>query len=80
MQLAWFVRRLGHLLLLGLAGFGGGCDPKSSDSINQGNDTQIRESKKQTHRQVKEDAQKTREDLKTQSTQKRAAHRGPAGS
>jgi hypothetical protein len=77
MQLARFVRTLGHLLVLGLAGFGGGCGPQSSAPISQEEGSQIKESKKQAHKQVTEDAQR---DLRTQTTQRRAAqHRGPGG-
>jgi hypothetical protein len=76
MQLAPFVRTLGLLLVLGLASFGGGCGPGTSAPTSQEEATQIKETKKKAHRQVKEDAER---DLKTQATQRRSAHRGPGG-
>ena len=77
MRLARFVRTFGLLLVLGMAGFGSGCGQGSSTPISREEDTQIRESKKQVHRQGRGDARKAQEDLKTQSTQKRAAQRAP---
>jgi hypothetical protein len=71
MQRARFVRTLGLLLVLGLAGFGGGCDLGSPAPMSQEGSNQIRESKKNTHAQVKADAQKTQGDI-----QRRGAHRG----
>jgi hypothetical protein len=72
-RLMQLVRTLRLVLVLGLAGFGGGCGPGASGPISQEEGTQIKESKKKAHQQAKE------EDVKTQATQRRAAHRGPAG-
>ena len=71
MQCARFSRTLGLLLVLGLAGFGGGCDLGSPAPMSQEESKQIRESKKNAHAQVKADAQKTQEVV-----QRRGAHRG----
>jgi hypothetical protein len=79
MQLARSVRTLGLLLLLGLAGSGGGCGLGSQAAVDQGRQEQIRESKKTAHRQRNEDSRKAGESAKQQGAMRRGARRGPAG-
>ena len=79
MRVARFVRTLGLLLGLGLAGAGGGCGPGSQAPIDQGRQDQIRESKKSAHRQIREDGKKAQEEAKQKGATRRGAHRGPAG-
>ena len=80
MQHARFVWALGLLLVLGLAGFGSGCGPGSSEPMSQERSDQLRDAKKKAHGQLKADAKKIEADLaKKESAGRRGAHRGPAG-
>jgi hypothetical protein len=77
MQLARFVRMLGLLLMLGLAGSGGGCGLGSQAAVDEQRQEQIRESKKTVHRQ--EDSKRAKESAKQQGAMRRGARRGTAG-
>jgi hypothetical protein len=75
MQLERSMRTLGLLAVLGL---GGACSPGSQSTVTEKAD-QIRESKKEAHKQAQADARKTQTDLKRQqSAQRKGLHRGPA--
>ena len=77
MQHARFVRMLGPLLVLGLAGFGGGCGPGSSAPMGQEESKQIKEARKNERLQFKAEAKKTQEAIPKQGDMRRGAHRGP---
>jgi hypothetical protein len=80
MRVIRFVRTSGLLLVLGLAGSGGGCGVGTEVAVDQDRENQIRESKKTAHRQVAEDAKHAQnESKKQQGASRKAAHRGPAG-
>jgi hypothetical protein len=72
MQCARFVRTLGLLVVLGLAGSGNGCSPGSGAPMSQEESNQIRDSKKTAHNQLKADAKKSQQ----AGTLRRGAHRG----
>ncbi len=65
MPIARIVRTLGILLVLGLAGFGGGCSPESPN-LSEEENQQIKASHKATHERLKENAEKAKEASKTQ--------------
>ncbi len=54
MRFAHFVRTLGLLLSLGLAGLAGGCSSRSSGPLSKEQSEQIRESKKKAHQQIQQ--------------------------
>ena len=79
MRIARFVRTLGLLLVLGFAGSGAGCGLGSEASVDQEKQTQIREAKKASHQQIKDDARKAQDAAKQQGAMRRGARRGTAG-
>ncbi len=76
MQLARTVSTSVLLLVLSLAGFVAGCDSGLPVPIPPAEDQQIRESKKQAHREVMEDAKNTDAATKNVGAGKKGAHRG----
>jgi hypothetical protein len=76
MQLARFVRSLGVVLVLGIAGFGGGCGPGSQGPTGQERQVQIRGSKKAAHQQIREDAQGGRRGANQQGALRKGAGGG----
>jgi hypothetical protein len=75
MQLARFVRRSAVLLVLGLAGFGGGCGSGSATPVDQERENQIKASKKAAHQDLKSDIKKGQDALKQQGASRKDAHR-----
>jgi hypothetical protein len=65
MPIARIVRTLGLPLLLGFAGFGGGCGPESP-TLTEEENQQIKASHKATHDQLKETIDKSKAAAKTQ--------------
>jgi hypothetical protein len=76
MQHARFVRTLGLILMLGLVGFGGGCGPGSPAPMGLEESNLIRESKKNAHVQLKQDAKRIQEDIQKHGAMRKGAHRG----
>ena len=80
MRVTRFVRRLGLLLVLGLAGSGGGCGVGSEAPVDQDRENQIRESKKTAHRQITDEAKQAQNEAKKQSgASRKAGRRGATG-
>jgi hypothetical protein len=76
MPLARFVRTLGILLMLGLAGAGAGCGAGSSGPTSQEESERIRESKKKAHQQIKEQVGKGQGGMNRRGPAGRGAGRG----
>jgi hypothetical protein len=74
MRTARLVRTSGLLLVIGLAGSGGGCGVGSQPTVDQEKQVQIRESKKAAHQRIKEDARKGQ-----QGAMPQGARRGAGG-
>jgi hypothetical protein len=75
MQLARFVRTLGLLLVLGLAGFGGGCGPGTPTAADQQKAEEIGKDHRGRHEELKAAAKKAQaEGSKFEG--KGARHRG----
>jgi hypothetical protein len=72
MRLARFVRTSGLLLMVVLAGFGGGCGPGTQSPTEQAEANKtIKEYHKSVHQELN--------DMKKQGAPRRGAPRGPAG-
>ena len=76
MQHARFVWAMGLLLVLGLAGFGGGCGPGSPPPMSWEESKQIKEARKNDRLQFEAEAKKTQGAIPTQGDMRRGAHRG----
>jgi hypothetical protein len=77
MQRARFDWTLELLLVLGLAGFGSGCGPGSSDPLSSEDSKKIQQSHKGVHKQIKEDAKQHQADMAKPGPGKKGAHRRP---
>jgi hypothetical protein len=76
MQLARFVGTLRLLLVLGLVGFGGGCSSETMDPMGQEESEKVRDSKKKSHVQLKEEAKKIQaQEERQQGAGRKGAHR-----
>jgi hypothetical protein len=79
MRIARFVPTLGLLVVLGLAGLGGGCSSGSTPMAKEDSD-KLRESRKGTHQTLKEakkaDAKKIEEDRQKLGARRKGAHGG----
>jgi hypothetical protein len=73
MPFARYVRTFGCLLVLGLAGFGGGCGLGSQAPVDQQREAQIKASKKAAHQQIQQEA------AKQQGASRKGARRGVPG-
>jgi hypothetical protein len=73
------VRTLGLLLLLGLAGFAGGCGPGTQGPADPEAEEIIRKEHAQAHRQLKADRKTQADAERIQGATRRGAHRGQAG-
>jgi hypothetical protein len=79
MRIARFVPTLGLLVVLGLAGLGGGCSSRSTPMAQEDSE-KVRESRKGTHQQLKEAkkeaAKQIEQDRQKQAVMRRGARRG----
>jgi hypothetical protein len=80
MQRARFIGMLGLLVVLGLVGFGGGCSSESTDPMSQEESEKLRESRKKSHVQLKEEAKKAEAaESRQQAAGRKGGHRRGGG-
>jgi hypothetical protein len=78
MRLALFVRKWGLFVVLGFAGFGGGCGPEAAPSISAQESAEHKAKTKAAHQEIRDNAKKAQAEAKQQAgaTRKEAHHKG----